>query len=158
MTHEMRRKEKSIPPDEAELILANALVGRLGTSWNDEPYIVPLNFAYDRGKVYFHCANRGKKIEFMLRNPAVCFEVDDFLGIKGSEKPCSLGAYYRSVIAFGNANIIKEAEKKEEALKKIVNKYAKSVKFSIDQDVLDRTEVVEITVEKITGKQSLKIQ
>jgi nitroimidazol reductase NimA-like FMN-containing flavoprotein (pyridoxamine 5'-phosphate oxidase superfamily) len=62
------------------------------------------------------------------------------------------------VIAFGNANIIKEAEKKEEALKKIVNKYAKSVKFSIDQDVLDRTEVVEITVEKITGKQSLKIQ
>ncbi|MFH0847876.1 MAG: pyridoxamine 5'-phosphate oxidase family protein [archaeon] len=158
MTHEMRRKEKSIPPDEAERILTNALVGRLGTIWNDEPYVVPLNFAYDRGKIYFHCANRGKKIECMLRNPTVCFEVDDFLGIKGSEKPCSLGAYYRSVIAFGNANIIKDAEKKEEALKKIVNKYAKNVKVSIDQDALDRTEVIEITVERMTGKQSLQIQ
>jgi len=49
-------------------------------------------------------------------------------------------------------SIIKDAEKKEEALKKIINKYAKSVKSSMDQDMLGRTEIVEITVEKMDWK------
>lgn len=155
MSHEIRRKEKSIAPDDAEQILANALVGRLGTSWNNEPYIVPLNFAYDQRKIYFHCAKEGKKIECILRNPTVCFEVDDLIGIRESESPCSIGTYYKSVIAFGDARIIKGTEKKEETLKKIIGKYAKNVELSVDRERLEKTEVVEITVKRMTGKQSL---
>ena len=73
----LRRKDKEIK-DRAEIeeVLREAQVGRLGTSVDGQPYVVPLSFAYHDGNIIFHGAREGKKMEDIARNPRVCFEVD----------------------------------------------------------------------------------
>ena len=142
--------------EDAEEMLENALVGRLGTSFKNKPYVVPLNFVYSNKKIYFHCAKNGKKLEIIADNSHVCFEVDEFLGIKQDEKPCSFGSYYKSAMAFGKAKVLEKSEKKAKALKKILSKYATElIDFAFNMEELGRVEVVEILVDRITGKQSL---
>ncbi len=155
MSVPMRRKERAMSLNEAEKLLEEAQVGRLGVSWRDEPYVVPLNFVYYKGKVYFHSAREGKKLECLIHNPQVCFEVSDLLGIREAEKPCNFGAYYRSALVFGEARIV-EASEKTDILQLLFEKYAKgSVKPVFEEKEVERVTVVEIAVKKITGKQRL---
>ena len=92
----MHRPEKEIRDrGEIEAVLREAEVGRLGTCSGGEPYVVPLQFAYHDGRVVFHCARRGKKLENIARNPRVCFEVDSgeviaSVGISGGRKDSAL--------------------------------------------------------------------
>jgi len=84
----MHRAEKEIKHrEEIESLLKEAEIGRLGTCVDGEPYVVPLSFAYHDGKIVFHCAKRGKKLDNIAKNPQVCFEVD--MGeVIPDEKPC----------------------------------------------------------------------
>ena len=51
------------------------IIGRIGCSNGSKTYIVPISYAYDGECVYCH-THEGMKIEYMRRNPNVCFEVD----------------------------------------------------------------------------------
>ena len=50
--------------------------GRLACSHDNQPYIVPIYFAYEPGYIYGF-ATMGRKIEWMRVNPLVCLEVDE---------------------------------------------------------------------------------
>src|SRR5512136_2156564 len=103
----MRKQEREIR-DEAEIqeILEKGLVCRLGLYDGQYPYVVPLNYGYRNGCMYFHCAREGKKTDILKKNGRVCIEVDiDFRVVRG-ETPCRWTAKYRSVIGFGSARII----------------------------------------------------
>lgn len=39
------------------------------------PYVVPIDYRYVDGMIYFHGADKGQKIENIRRHPNVCFEV-----------------------------------------------------------------------------------
>jgi len=154
----MHRAEKEIKDrEEIESLLKEAEIGRLGTCVNDEPYVIPLSFAYYDGKIVFHCAKQGKKLENIAKNPRVCFEVDKGEVIP-AEKPCGFSVRYRSVIAYGTARIHNDPNKIVEALRLIVDKYApKGMSNQITEEtILDykNLAVVEITIEEITGKKS----
>ena len=61
---------------ECSALLASASFGRLGCSLNDQPYVVPICFAYEKG--YFYALSTlGQKIEWMRKNPKVCIQVDE---------------------------------------------------------------------------------
>ena len=154
MSREMRRKEKEMDISEAKVLLGDAEVGRLVMSLRDEPYVIPVNFVYFQDRVYFHCAREGQKIDYLSANPRVCFEVDEFLGVKPSRKPCSFGSKYRSVIVFGKAEFVENVDEKKLALRKLVEKYAKTY-TSFDEDAFEKTMVVAIIVERLTGKKSV---
>jgi nitroimidazol reductase NimA-like FMN-containing flavoprotein (pyridoxamine 5'-phosphate oxidase superfamily) len=156
MSEKMRRDERSMSACEMEKLLREAPAGRLGTCVDSEPYVVPLNFIYYDGRIFFHCAQKGKKLDCIARNPRVCFEVDEFIGVKDSSEPCSMSTHYRSVIVFGEARIIEATDRKAEILKELVRKYAKrSADVSIGNADLRRVAVVEILVKAMTGKQNL---
>jgi len=55
--------------------LKRVSIGRLGCSLDDQTYVVPIAFSYEPNCVYIFCT--GKKIEWMLRNPKVCLQVDE---------------------------------------------------------------------------------
>lgn len=57
--------------------LARAKFGRLGCAHNNQPYVVPLNFAFDGNNYLYGFTTLGQKVEWMRSNPLVCFEVDD---------------------------------------------------------------------------------
>jgi nitroimidazol reductase NimA-like FMN-containing flavoprotein (pyridoxamine 5'-phosphate oxidase superfamily) len=154
----MQRSEKEIKErEEIEHILEEAEIGRLGTCSKGEPYVVPLSFAYRDGKIMFHCARRGKKLDNIAKNPRVCFEVDTGEVIP-AEKPCDFSYSYRSVIAYGEARVYTNSKKMVEALKLLVDKYAPSgMSGQLTEGTVskyDNLAVVEITVNEMTGKKS----
>ena len=158
----MRRKDREIvDPTEIAKIMDNAQVGRIGLSMNDQPYVVPVNFAFDHNRIYIHCADTGMKLEFLRTNPRVCFEVDENLGIIPGTAPWMFGFAYRSAIAFGTARILTDPEERTKATKLITTKYAgKEMAEMITQKRTEeyksalgsRLVLVEIKVESMTGK------
>ena len=85
--------------EEMEELLSASKVGRLGLSVNDNPYVVPVSHWYREGKIYFH-SSEGKKIQYIKKNPKVCFEVDE-LAEDGS---------WKSVIAYGKVTLATDRE------------------------------------------------
>ena len=59
-------------------ILTRLRVGRLGCAHDNQPYIVPIYFAYDDHHLYTF-ATVGQKIEWMRANPLVCVQADDIV-------------------------------------------------------------------------------
>lgn len=153
----MRRKEKEISEKVViEEILLENQVGRLGTSVNNNPYVVPMNFAYRDGKIYLHTHKNGKKVKDIQSNPQVCFEVDSGEMME-AEDPCKFSWEYRSVIASGKARIVRDSEEKLEALRIISNKYSFGKGQSLDIEAVKKFQdlwIIEITVDKMTGKKS----
>jgi len=89
--------------DEAVKILQSATSGVLAVCGDDGyPYAVPLSYVYADGKIYFHSALQGHKIDAIRSNPKVSFCVID----KDDIQPQEFTTYFRSVIVFGKARII----------------------------------------------------
>jgi len=59
--------------------LGRASLGRLACSLDDQPYVIPIYFAYDANYLYV-LSTLGQKIEWMRANPKVCVEVDEITG------------------------------------------------------------------------------
>ena len=56
--------------------LSRASSGRLGCALENQPYVVPINFAYD-GNDIIVLSTSGQKIEWMRANPKVCVQIDE---------------------------------------------------------------------------------
>jgi hypothetical protein len=150
---------------ELENILRSADVGRLGMCCNGEPSIIPVNFAYEEGVIYFHGSGSGLKTELLQRNPRVCFEVDEFFGVVPASVPCEYDAGYRTVAAYGTAHVLSNPEEKTLPLRLIVAKYAdRKTAESLTEAMVEGyhssrgrdTVVVKIQIDRMTGKRSIE--
>ena len=150
----MRRKEKEITDTaEIEQIIKQARVCRLGLVDGSEPYVVPVCFGYEKNAFYFHCAPEGRKIELIKKNNQVCVEIEADVEIIDAEKPCGWSTKYRSVIGVGRAHILEDEEDKIHGLAVIMWQFGER-KPNIKFEKTDRTAVVRIDIENITGKKS----
>ena len=61
---------------ECGAFLASASFGRLGCSLDNQPYVLPIYFAYEPGYIYV-LSTFGQKTEWMRTNPKVCVEVEE---------------------------------------------------------------------------------
>ncbi|MFH1081040.1 MAG: pyridoxamine 5'-phosphate oxidase family protein [Pseudomonadota bacterium] len=150
----MRRGEKEIT-DRAEIdsIIRRSQVCRLGLSDGGQPYVVPLCFGYDGKDLYFHCAKEGRKLDVLRKNNRVCLEFDIVEGLVEAGQGCDWGIRYQSVIGFGSARLIEDAEEKKSALNLLMAQYSIRT-FSFPEATLSRTAVVKVVIETLTGKQS----
>lgn len=145
--------------EEMERILAEASVARLGTAFQDQPYVVPVFFVYHRGAIYIHSSCRGRKLENLRANSRVCLEVDRLYRVMPGDRVCGFSACYESVLAFGRAEFVEDASERTEALNLLVRKYAQGKEFP-PLAVADLAEwphlaVIKIVVEELTGKRNL---
>lgn len=157
----MRRAEKEVTDRAAmDEILERAEVGRMGTCANEVPYITPVNFAHRGDSIYFHCAPEGRKIDNIKTNPVVCFEVDEPLGmVVTGESACGVSYSYRSIIIQGRARLVEDDVEKKEALSLLLKKFEPhKADLMFQPSVMDRTAVIEIRIEEISGKQSFPEQ
>ncbi|MCQ4638196.1 pyridoxamine 5'-phosphate oxidase family protein [Anaerovorax odorimutans] len=153
----MRLKEENqLPREEAVKILENNTHGVLALDGDDGyPYAVPVSYAYDSGKIYFHGTSEGgHKLDAIKRNSKVSFcvvEKDDIL-------PADFNTLYLSAIAFGQARIIENDEEKQQALERILEKYSADFMESgrkYTKAVWDEVCTVEITIEHLTAKKGV---
>jgi uncharacterized protein len=59
-------------------VLTRLGFGRLACSQDNQPYIVPIYFAY-RERYLYSFATLGQKVEWMRANPLVCVEADEII-------------------------------------------------------------------------------
>lgn len=156
----MRRKDREVKDiDDIFDIVERYSVVHLGMVNDGKPYVVALNFGYERAGseliLYFHCAMEGKKLNILHDNPDVYFQMDcinEF--VKGtSERPCSYCWRYDSVMGSGQVEFIDEVQEKESALNKLIQHIGKTNEtFSFPPTSFARTCVLRVRSNDFTGK------
>lgn len=156
MFREMRRKLQQLPQEECERILREGKTAVLALAGDDGyPYAVPVNYVYDGGKIYFHCAKTGHKLDALRRCEKVSMCVVD----RDDVAPSRLATDYMSVIVFGRARILDSDEEIYRAVEVFGLKYnpdREAVAREIRRE-WDALCCVEITVDHMTGKEGKEL-
>jgi uncharacterized protein len=136
-----------------ERILEAESVGYLGLS-GDEPYVVPLNYTYADGRILFHCALEGRKLEMIRANPRVCFAVSRQATHPTEHSGQLCSTPYESVICWGAARIVEDVSERQQVLQAFQIRYATPEKprASISLESTARCGAVEIVVTRMTGR------
>lgn len=150
----MRRSEKEIT-DQSILdeIMKKAQICRLAVSYQDMPYIIPMNFGYADKVLYFHSAQEGLKLSILRENPQACFEVEIDTQLVVGKQACNWSMRYQTVVGFGEVEFIDDPEAKGEAMRIIMGQYNNDLPLPADQGLAGVT-LYKLNVNTMTGKQS----
>lgn len=152
---EMRRKDRKLEEKEAWALLEKGEYGVLATAQPDGgalPYATPLSYVAVEGKLYFHCALKGQKVDNLQANPQVCFCV------VGATQPLYDGNFttnYESVVVHGSAAFVQDEEEKRRVLVALCQKYLPAHMDKAEKDIrasMPATAVVCITPQEVSGK------
>jgi nitroimidazol reductase NimA-like FMN-containing flavoprotein (pyridoxamine 5'-phosphate oxidase superfamily) len=141
-----------------EDLLREETIGYLGLSADGQPYVVPLNYAYLDGKILFHCAMTGKKLDHIGANPEVCFTVGRQVGQvrrHAGEDPCHVDS--DSVICRGRARIVRDLQERRSVLDAFRRYYHPEAEAITLQEA-ERCCAVEITIAEMTGRRERERQ
>ncbi|GED70531.1 pyridoxamine 5'-phosphate oxidase [Brevibacillus reuszeri] len=106
-----------------EAFLQQARVGHLGMVDGQLPYVVPLNFVWTNGKLYFHGATGGRRNQVMSANSEVCFTVCEEYGTITDPVPAKTDTAYMSVMVFGKAESVTDLDEATHMLQEMIHKY-----------------------------------
>ncbi|MGN1329495.1 MAG: pyridoxamine 5'-phosphate oxidase family protein [Eubacterium sp.] len=156
MFREMRRKTQQLMEEETVEILKRGKTAVIGVSGDDGyPYTVPVNYVYDSGKIYFHCAKEGHKIDAIKRNNKISLCVID------KDDVCveRLTTYFSSAVIFGRARILENEDEIINAAEKLALKYNCNMETAHKEieSALKMLCCVEIEIEHLTGKECIEL-
>ena len=158
MVPAMRRSRQALPDADCASILAAGTSGVLALADAEGfPYAVPLSYLYSGGKIWFHCAKAGYKLDLIRANPKASFCVI------GQDKivPAEYTTYYRSVIARGTVREITDEAQKVEILRLLARKYSPDeTEASMEAEIcqyLKEVCILELDVTQLTGKQNKRL-
>ena len=153
---EMRRKRQQISEEESIGILQKATAGTLALLGdNGYPYAVPISYVYADGKLYFHSALSGHKIDAIRNCDKASFCIID----KDDVHPEKYTTYFRSVIAFGRIHIIEDAQEKLETARLLGDRYNPNQEEALQKELekgLSRMMMIRFNIEHLTGKQAIE--
>ena len=149
----MRRAKQEISREECVRVLREQTRGVLSVAgWNGYPYGVPLNHWYDPedGKLYFHGAKAGHKIDALLRGDKVSYCVYD----AGYRREGEWALNVSSVIVFGRIRPVEDEEKARRICENLSRKFTDDEEYIRREleNALPRVLCLELTIEHMTGK------
>lgn len=157
MFRKMRLIRQQLSKEETETILREGTSGVLAlVEDNSYPYAVPVNYLYEKNRIYFHGARNGQKIEMIRKNAKASFCVI------GMEKivPKKYTTFYQSAIAFGQIRIIEDESEKREAIEHLAAKFCSNDKEGIREEIArgwNALSMFVLEVEHMTGKQAIEL-
>lgn len=152
MLKEMRRSQQLMKREQTEEILEHGTSGVLSICLeNGYGYGVPMSYVYKNGKIYFHCAKEGQKLDGIKNNDKVTFTVI------GQDKivPENYTTHYKSAMAFGKISVVEDDAMRRKIMEYIVEKYSPdyaSDAVEVVESKFDILCILELDVEQITGK------
>ena len=155
MRTEPRRKERAMKtPQEMESLLERQPVGYLAITTEIGPYVVPVNYLFSEGSIYFHSGAKGRKIEALQADSRVCFLVDDVGPQVLWERGCGISQIYESVMCSGKAEFVNGLVEKRRILERMVQKYVPSdhAFAPLEDQAIENTALIRIRIEWMTGK------
>ena len=151
----MRKANQEIKdPEIIEQILTGAEICRMAMIDGDVPYMLPFNYGYRDRCIYIHSAPAGKKIDLLKKNGTVCFEIEQTARIIPKEKACKWATLYRSVVGYGQVEIIDDVEGKKEGLAIIMIQHGAPDLVDFEAKEVKPMVILKLTITSLTGKQS----
>lgn len=150
MFRPMRRGRQQLPEAECIEILQHEPRGVLSVLGDEGyPYGVPMDFWYcpADGKLYFHCARQGHKLDAITGCDKVSFCVCD----RGYREEGQWALNFRSVIVFGR---IRQVEPDEKILQALAGKFTSDAAYTASEirKHIPHVALLALTPEHITGK------
>ena len=157
MFREMRRFKQLLPQETAIEILNRNTGGTLALLGDEDyPYAVPISYVYADGKLYFHSAKSGHKIDAIKKHEKASFCVID----KDEIVPEKYTTYFRSVIAFGKVRLVEDAEEMRRVATALAMKYsadfAEGIPAEIDSSIKNMA-IIEMTIDHVTAKEAIEL-
>lgn len=154
MFRPLRRKSKELSKEDTEQLLLMEGRGVFAVNGDDGyPFAIPVNYYYDSdgGKIYFHGAKAGHKIDALKKCDKVCFTV------YGNEfkKEGEWAPFVQSAVVFGRCALVEDPDIAASQLRKLAEKYYPDeneieVEFAKD---FKGVQLYEISIEHMCGKQ-----
>lgn len=151
MFRKMRRAKQELSKEECISILVNEPRGVLALLGDyDYPYALPMSHVYVDGKIYFHGAKKGHKLDAIKNHSKASYCVMD----QGVKEPDSWWYTFKSVIVFGQIRTLTDNQDKIHKLTCLGDKFFPTHEETVDEinRLLDKTEVFELSIEHISGK------
>ena len=153
----MRRKRQQLSEDESVEILRKATSGTLALLGdNGYPYAVPISYVYADGKLYFHSALSGHKVDAIRGCDKASFCVIE----KDEVHPEKYTTFFRSVIAFGRVHIIEDEQEKWQTARMLGNRYNPNQEEALQKEMADglnRMLMIRFDIEHLTGKEAIEL-
>lgn len=147
----MRRIRQALADDECIRILTRAYRGFLSVIGDEGyPYCVPINYVYEDGRLYFHCAKEGHKLDAVRTCDKACFTVLD----EPEKEPGDWWYHVKSVICFGRVRLVADDEDRLSKLRSLGQKYFPKG-YDTESDIIrngPKAEILQFTVEHMSGK------
>ncbi|MCM1325305.1 MAG: pyridoxamine 5'-phosphate oxidase family protein [Bacteroidales bacterium] len=155
----MRRSDREIKEfADIVAIMEKCDVCRIALNNDGYPYILPLNFGMcvkdGRIELYFHGAVEGTKYDLMEKDNRASFEMDCEHRLVTELDSGNCTMEYKSVIGQGHIEMIPEDEKYDALC--ILMRHYHQEEFPFNKEVMPRTKVFKLVVEKVTGKARMK--
>ena len=154
---DMRRKRQQLSESESVCILQKATSGTLALLGdNGYPYAVPISYVYHEGKLYFHSALSGHKVDAIRQCDKASFcviEQDDV-------QPKKYTTFFRSVIAFGRIHVIEDEAEKLSTARMLGNRYNPNDDESLKKEIesgLSRMLMIRFDIEHLMGKEAIEL-
>lgn len=154
MFRAVRKKANEIGAEAAKHLLETQRRGVLAMHGDDGyPYAVPINYLYsgEDGKIYFHGARAGHKVDAIRACDKVCFTVYGNETVRQED----WAPYLQSAVVFGRCRLITDQAAAIELVKRFARKYYPSEAL-ITEEVESSGKAVqmfEIEIEHISGKE-----
>ncbi|WP_455142719.1 pyridoxamine 5'-phosphate oxidase family protein [Candidatus Hodarchaeum mangrovi] len=153
----IRRKEKEIDVIECKKIIKKCKYITLAMSKNNVPYLVTITHGYDSDQnfIYFHCANEGKKLDYIRENNNVWGQA--LLDHGYQQGKCN--HYYESVHFKGEVEILQDFPEKKLALEALIDSLEEDPKIvkkqQLTQQSIENVTIGKIKITKLSGKRSI---
>ena len=153
MFRKMRRFKQQISEEECREVLNHAKRGGLSLLGEDGyPYGLPINHWYceEDGKLYFHGAKAGHKLEAIKKCDKASFCVYD----EGYRKDGEWALNINSVVVFGRMKLVDDPDKAREICTQLCRKFTDDEEYLEKElkNALPRVQCLELTPEHMTGK------
>jgi hypothetical protein len=139
---------------ETEEIIKSCKTCFVAMSLNDEPYVLPMNFALDGDVVILHSEQSGRMWETLHKNPKVCINwtLGEELAWQDVRVGCSYRVKSKSVVVEGTVEFIDEYDEKERCLHLLMAQYSDR-KFKFNAPAVKNVGIMKVRIEKISAKE-----
>lgn len=158
MFRPMRRSAQALDGGACVEILERGTSGVLALAGDGGwPYAVPLSYAFDGEKLYFHCAREGHKLDAIRREARASFCVVD----RDDVKPAEYTSYFRSVIIFGRVRVLEDEAQMRAAIELLARRYfpedsAENRRRAIEREWAGLC-MLEMDIEHMSGKEAKEL-
>jgi uncharacterized protein len=143
---------------EAEVIhsiLDSAFLAHIGFQVNEQPFVIPTLFGREGEKLYLHGSSVSRMLGELEKGFPACITVTLVDGMVLARSGFHHSINYRSVVAFGTARKVADAEKKVHALR-IISEHVIAGRWDEvrgpNEQELKATAVLEFSIEEASAK------